>query len=182
MSCGRSRRLIAGRVGRRERQHRGDNRASAPHGLDLKPPAERRRPVRQPDEAVPRGVRPPDAVIANLHDERAFLDPRLYVGSCGLRVLHDVGECLGDDEVGARLDLRGKSLTSDLAVNGQVETREDRLYASPETVMRQDRRKDPVGRARGARRYPARPAPAPRRPATSRRRLSRGVPAARASA
>ena len=63
------------------------------------------------------GISRSGAVVPNLDQKCSILDTRVDFGSRRLRVLHDVCERLGDDEVRARLDLGGKSFIRDLNVN-----------------------------------------------------------------
>jgi hypothetical protein len=55
------------------------------------------------------GVRPAGAVVPGLDVQRLGLDEGFHPRPAGVRVLDDVGQRLGDDEVGARLDLRWES-------------------------------------------------------------------------
>ena len=79
-------------------------------------PVERRQPVLQPAQPRPAaGVGAPDPVVGDLdgHVAVAALDHHRGLGR--LRVLRDVGECLGDDEVGGALDRAGQALRPNCA-------------------------------------------------------------------
>ena len=62
----------------------------------------------------------------------------------GVRVLDDVRERLGHDEVRARLDLGGKPLGRDIDPNRQVEPCHDRVDAGPEAAAGERWGQDPV--------------------------------------
>src|SRR4030088_1640055 len=64
--------------------------------------------VRQADEAAAVGPGASDAIVAYPDLNGAVLDPRRHRGVSGVSVFGDVGQRLGDDEVGRRLDRRGK--------------------------------------------------------------------------
>ena len=91
--------------------------AAAGLALDCEPSAERGHPVGDPDEPVPARIGASDAVVANLDAERPIVHACADLGLPGVRVLDDVGERLGDDEVGARLDLRREPLGRQIDLN-----------------------------------------------------------------
>ena len=73
--------------------------------VDAQPPSERGRAVSHSGQPGALCVRPTDAVVTHLDTQRVVFDHRGRLGLRRLRVLDDVRQCLGDDEVGARLDL-----------------------------------------------------------------------------
>ena len=86
-----------------------------------------------------------DAVVAHLDDERAVFDPRHDRGAFGVGVLGDVGQRLGDDEVGGRLDRGGKPVDGDVGLDRHLHPRRQRVDRRAQPAADQDRRKDPVG-------------------------------------
>src|SRR3954454_2758498 len=82
----------------------GDERAAAGRALDPELAVEHGEPVAEPDEAVALGLRAADAVVAHPDLEEAVLDARIDGRVARPGVLGDVGQRLGDDEVGRRLD------------------------------------------------------------------------------
>jgi hypothetical protein len=63
------------------------------------------------------GVDTSDPVGLNLDLEHPVLHRRRHLGVSGIRVLDDVGERHGDDEVRARLDLRREPLGRNIDLN-----------------------------------------------------------------
>jgi hypothetical protein len=66
--------------------------------------AEGGKSVREPDEAAAVGPGASDAVVACPDLNGAVLNPRRHPGVSGASVFGDVGQRLGDNEVGGRLD------------------------------------------------------------------------------
>ena len=145
--------------------------------VDLEPPVERRQAVGQPAQPRPgRRVGAADAVVAHLDQREAVLAADRDLRVRGLRVLRDVRQRLGDDEVGGRLDRVGQPVGRDL------------LDARPAAARgRRATRAPPAGRGRsappGGCRAPARAgrraprAPRPARPRAARRRTRPAIPA-----
>ena len=111
---------------------------------DLEAPPSAADPVAHPHQPVAVGIGAADAVVADLDAQRPVVHPRAYLGALGVRVLDDVGERLGDDEVRARLDLRRAAARPARRPDRQVEPRDDRVDARPQPAAREDRREDPV--------------------------------------
>ena len=101
--------------------------------VDLEPAVERRDPVGEAAQAgAARRVGAADAVVADLDRRPApfvALDPDL--GARGLGVAGDVGERLGDDEVGGRLDRRGQPLAGALRRARPAPARGRRAHRAP---------------------------------------------------
>src|SRR5215211_3585695 len=74
-------------------------------------------PVADPRQSVTVGIGASDPVVLNLDVEHPVLHRRHRLGGSGVRVLDDVGERLGHDEVRARLDLRREPLGRNVHVN-----------------------------------------------------------------
>ena len=98
---------------------RTDMRVPEPLGLSMRSS----HTVRDPDQTVTVGVGPADADVPNVHVQRAVLHPSGHLGVAGVRVLHDVGQRLGHDEVRARLDVGGKPRGRKIDLHGQVAIR-----------------------------------------------------------
>ena len=94
------------RQGRVDRDLDRDGGPAARRGLDLERAVERVDAVAQPAQAGAGGrVRPAHPVVAHLDAEPVVLEREFDRRGAGPRVLGDVGERLGGDEVRARLDL-----------------------------------------------------------------------------
>ena len=90
-----------------ERDLCDDDRAVARRALNPELAVEDSEPVREPDEAAAVASGAADTVVAHLDLEGAVLHPRYDAGVTRPRVLGDVGQRLGHDELGGRLDRRG---------------------------------------------------------------------------
>ncbi len=86
--------------------------------LDPEAPVERGEPVPEALEAAAVRAGAADAVVAHLDPQRPVLDPRGDRGARGAGVLGDVGERLGDDEVGGRLDRRRQPVDRHVDLDG----------------------------------------------------------------
>ena len=114
----------------------------AGRAVDRQRAVERREPVLQPAQAgAALDVRAADAVVGD-HD----LDARRPRGgsctraSCGPRVAGDVGQRLGGDEVGGRLDLRrGPLVELDVDLDRQRHAVGEPLHGRPEPAVGEDR-------------------------------------------
>ena len=152
------------------------HRPAAPRAVDAQRAAERGHAVGDADEPVARAVGAADAVVADLDAQHAVRRPRRAPRARRARVLDDVGQRLGDDEVGARLDLRREPLAPG-------RRRRPGGRAAPRT-----RRRRPAARRasgpRGGCRAPARAARhrRARRARAPRRRSASAAPGRRASA
>ena len=93
-----------------ERDVGGDQGAAAGWALDPELALEGGEPVGEPDEAAAVGPGAADAVVAHPELEDAVLDAREDGGMPCTGVLDDVGQRLGDDEVGGRLDRRRETV------------------------------------------------------------------------
>ena len=99
----------------RERERRGQACAATRRTVDPEPPSER--PVCHPHEAVAVRVRASAPIVDDLDVEGAVCDRRSDDGPPGVRVLRDVRECLGHDEVGAGFDVGRDALGCDVELD-----------------------------------------------------------------
>jgi hypothetical protein len=83
-----------------ERDGGRDQRAAVDWALDPEPAVECGKPVREPKQTAPVGPGASHAVVAHLDCEDAVLDACRDRGAACTGVFRDVGERLGDDEVG----------------------------------------------------------------------------------
>src|SRR6476646_5912287 len=83
----------------RARHRRGDAGAAAGRALDAEAAAERADAVGQ--TGAVRRLRAADTVVAHLDDRVSVLASNADPGAARVRVLGDVRECLGYDEVGS---------------------------------------------------------------------------------
>jgi len=100
-----------------EWQCRGHQRAAAGRTLDVEPPSQRNRPVADPHQPVTSRIGTSDAVVANLDSQRPVRHSRPYLGARGIRVLDDVRQRLGHNEVRTRLDPRREPPGRDIDLN-----------------------------------------------------------------
>jgi hypothetical protein len=99
-----------------------------PAGLSIRSrPVEEGKPVTNPQETASIRLRAADAVVAYLDVQRAALDARGDLGPLRMGVLCDVGECLGDDEVGSRLAHGGQPADGDVDCHRHRHPRMQRL-------------------------------------------------------
>src|SRR3954447_18095191 len=78
-----------------------DKRAAVGGALDPELAVQDGKAVCQPEQSAAVGPRAADAVVAHPDTQGAVVDARRHRGVLGVRVLDDVGEGLGDDEVRA---------------------------------------------------------------------------------
>ena len=97
-------------------------------------------PVRQPHEAAAAGSGAADAVVADLGPRACRSRSAPHLGVSGARVLGDVGQRLGDDEVGGRLDRGGSRSTRHVDLD---------RHGRPRRQLGDDRVQPALGQDRG---------------------------------
>ena len=130
-----------------ERDLDGDGGAAARRRVDLEAPVEGIDSVVESTEAAAcRGIGPADAVVAHQHAQ-AFAFPRQAdLRLAGLRILGDVRERLGGDEVSGGLHLRLEPLGGHPAdLDRHRSTRCERLQRRLEAMIAEHRRVDAAG-------------------------------------
>ena len=75
-----------------------------------------------------------DAGVANLHMKHPVIHERPDLGLPSVRVLDDVRERLGHDEVRTSLDLRREPLRWNIDFNREVDPRRDTVDAGPQAA------------------------------------------------
>jgi hypothetical protein len=96
---------------RREGQDGTDAGAGTASAAERQPATKRRATVFQPSQAIgARNARLANPIVGHFDSQLSGLGPSGHVGAAGLRVLDRVGESFAYDEVGGRLDRRGKPL------------------------------------------------------------------------
>jgi hypothetical protein len=93
---------------------------------------------------VARGIRPADSIVAHFEAEDAVIDrcPDRRPRRPGM--LGDVGERFGDDEVRAGLDVWRQPLARDVDIDGEIQSRHERVDAGAPPAAGQRRGQDPV--------------------------------------
>jgi hypothetical protein len=86
-----------------------------------------------------------DAVVAHLEPESPVDDDGAHDGGARPGVLDDVGQRLGDDEVGVRLDGGRQPADADVDRHAHRSARGERLYPRPKSTLRDRGRLDAVG-------------------------------------
>ena len=98
----------------------------------------------EPHETAAVGPGASDAVVAHLDSQRAVLDARRDRGAVGARVLRDVGQRLGDDEVGGRLDRGREPAHGHVDLDRHRHPRRQRVHSRAQPAVGEDRREDAV--------------------------------------
>jgi hypothetical protein len=88
-----------------------------------------------PRSPLPVGSGASDAVVAQVDHEPAVVDLHRHLGASGASVFDDVGQRLGDDEVGGRLDCGSEPAHGCVDVDGQRHPRSQRVDARAQTAL-----------------------------------------------
>ena len=97
-----------------------DERAAANGTVDAEPATQGGEPVAQANESAAARLCAADAVVAYFDAERVVLDSRADRRFAGASMLGDVRQCLGNHEVGRRLDGCGQTIDADVEVDGHL--------------------------------------------------------------
>jgi hypothetical protein len=118
-----------------------ERRWGRPAGAELHPTVDAVHTVREPRQTGAAGqVCAADAVVADLNDDQILVFDDGHAGSGRRGVACDVGQRLGDHEVGRRLHRRRRAVFEhDLDVDGDADTARERRQCGVQPPVGQDR-------------------------------------------
>jgi hypothetical protein len=127
-----------------KRDGRSDQRAALGWAVNPELAVEDGKPVRQPEETAAVGPGASDAVVAHLDPEGAVLNARHHRGTLRTRVLCDVGQRLGDDEIRGRLDRSWQADPGHVVLDRHRHPRGQRVHSRAQPTPDEDRWEDAV--------------------------------------
>ena len=132
------------RFRKRYRYGGADHSAPAVWALDPQSSVESSEPVTQPDQPMAVDLSAADPIVAHLDVKNAIVPSRDHDGLPGVRVLGDIGQRLGHDEVRGRLHHLRQSTHPHVHLNRDRHSRSQRLDPRVESPKGEGRREDAV--------------------------------------
>lgn len=119
--------------------------AAASRADDLHDPVQRADAITQPSQAARARSRrrAADTVVAHLYGALRLAGGYAHPGRAGAGVLDHVGECLGAEEINARLDRAREPAFGQLELNRHGEPGDEAGQSSGQAALGQDRGMDP---------------------------------------